>query len=292
MPELPEVETIARGLARRYPGKTMAGVRVKHADVLVQPLTPASLSRRVRDRRVERIGRFGKNVLIELEGELRLLANMGMTGRLVAADAPAAADFRHVAVAFTFRDAPDMLFDDMRRFGRIELHVAKSWVARAAEIGPDPFDARLDGGALHALTRKSITPIRNWLLDQRRIAGVGNIYASEALHRAGIHPARRARTLTRLEAGALLDELRFVLQAAIDARGTTMSDYRDAEGEAGDYWDQRLAYAREDEPCTRCGTPIRRVVISNRSAFFCPSCQPRSARAAAARRHAGPDVRG
>ena len=275
MPELPEVETIARGLAARYPGHTLSGAKVKHADVLVAPLTPASLSRRVKDRRIERIGRYGKNVLLELEGDLRMLANMGMTGRLVAADAPAAADFRHVAVRFAFRDAPDMLFDDMRRFGRIELHDAKSWAVRSAEIGPDPFDARFDGDALHAITRKSITPIRNWLLDQRRIAGVGNIYASEALHRAGVHPARRANTLTRAEAASLLAELRTVLQAAIDARGTTMSDYRDAEGEAGDYWDQRLAYGREGEPCVNCDEPIRRIVISNRSAFFCPVCQPR-----------------
>ena len=160
----------------------------------------------------------------------------------------------------------------------LELHDAASWQRRSAQIGVDPFDESFGPLDLHALTRRSVTPIRNWLLDQRRIAGVGNIYASEALHRAGIHPARRARTLTRAEAAALLAELRTVLRAAIDARGTTMSDYLDAEGEAGDYWDQRLAYAREDEPCTRCGTPIRRVVISNRSAFFCPSCQPRSRR--------------
>jgi formamidopyrimidine-DNA glycosylase len=163
----------------------------------------------------------------------------------------------------------------MRRFGRIELHDAKSWAVRSAEIGPDPFDARLDADSMHALTRKSITPIRNWLLDQKKIAGVGNIYASEALHRSGIHPSRRTRTLTRTESASLLEQLRLVLQAAIDARGTTMSDYRDAEGEEGDYWDSRLAYAREDEPCRTCGTAIRRVVISNRSAFFCPQCQPR-----------------
>jgi len=229
----------------------------------------------VKDRRIERISRYGKNVLIELSGEQRLLANMGMTGRLVPADVPGAAGFRHVAVRFTFRDAPDMLFDDMRRFGRIELHDTKSWASRSAEIGADPFDARLDDETMHALTRKSISPIRNWLLDQRRIAGVGNIYASEALHRAGIHPARRTRTLTRTESAALLAELRTVLQAAIDARGTTMSDYLDAEGEAGDYWDQRVAYAREGEPCLECGTPIERIVLSNRSAFFCRQCQPR-----------------
>ena len=132
MPELPEVETIARGLALRYPGRTMAGAKVKHADVLVAPLAPAALARRVKDRRVEEIGRYGKNVLIRLDGDVRLLANMGMTGRLVAADAPGAAALRHVAVRFTFRDAPDMLFDDMRRFGRIELHDAASWAERSA----------------------------------------------------------------------------------------------------------------------------------------------------------------
>lgn len=278
MPELPEVETIARGLAARYPGHVLAGARVKHADVLVAPLTAGGLGRRVKDRRVERIGRYGKNVLIELDGARRLLINLGMTGRLVPADSARAEELRHVAVRFAFRDAPDMLFDDVRRFGRIELHDETSWPTRAAAIGFDPFDPALDAATMHALTRKSVVPIRNWLLDQRRIAGVGNIYASEALFGARIHPSRRARTLTRAEAAALLAELRAVLAAAIGARGTTMSDYLDAEGEAGDYWDRRVAYAREDEPCPRCATPIRRLVLSNRSAFFCPECQPRSRR--------------
>ncbi|HUF12017.1 MAG TPA: bifunctional DNA-formamidopyrimidine glycosylase/DNA-(apurinic or apyrimidinic site) lyase [Longimicrobiales bacterium] len=278
MPELPEVETIARGLALRYPGRVLSGARVKHADMLAPPLTASKLGRRLKDRRIERVGRFGKNVLIEMDSELRLLINLGMTGRLVPADAAGAAALRHVAVAFTFRDAPDILFDDVRRFGRVELHDAASWETRAAQIGVDPFDPSFGPLDMHRLTKTSATPIRNWLLDQRRIAGVGNIYASEALFRARIHPARRARTLTRAEAGALLEELRTVLQTAIDARGTTMNDYLDAEGEAGDYWDQRLAYAREGEVCPRCETPIRRIVISNRSAFFCPFCQPRSGR--------------
>lgn len=280
MPELPEVETIARGLAERYPGRVLAGARVKHADILVAPLSAAGLARRVKGRRVERVGRYGKNVLIELDGARRLLVNLGMTGRLVPADAPRAAELRHVAVRFSFRDAPDLLFDDMRRFGRVELHDAATWPARAASIGFDPFDPALDARTMHGLTRKSITPIRNWLLDQRRIAGVGNIYASESLFRARIHPSRRARTLTRDEAAALLDELRAVLADAIGARGTTMSDYVDAEGEAGDYWDRRVAYAREDEPCPRCGHPIERLVLSNRSAYYCRQCQPRSRRRA------------
>lgn len=278
MPELPEVETIARGLAPRFEGRTLAGARVVHADVLADPLTPRRLASRLKGRRVERIGRHGKNVLFEIDGGLRMLINLGMTGRIVSAEAARAAGLRHTVVAFAFEDAGDMVFDDMRRFGRVELHDPASWRGRAAEIGPDPLDPALDALRVHAMTRRSITPIRNWLLDQRRLSGVGNIYASEALHRARIHPARRARTLTRAEVADLLRELRAVLQAAIDARGTTMSDYLDAEGGSGDYWSRRLVYAREDEPCGRCGTPIRRIVLSNRSAYLCPACQPRSRR--------------
>lgn len=273
MPELPEVETIARGLAGRYPDHVLTGARVKHADILVAPLTATGLGRRVKDRRVERIGRYGKNVLIELDGARRLLVNLGMTGRLVPADSPRAAELRHVAVHFTFRDAPDLLFDDMRRFGRVELHDATTWPTRAASIGFDPFDPALDARVLHGLTRKSITPIRNWLLDQRRIAGVGNIYASEALFRAGVRPTRRARTLTRRETSALRDHLRDVLNESIAQRGTTISDYRDAFGESGGFDTWLRVYDRAGEPCVTCGTPVKRIVLTNRSAFYCPQCQ-------------------
>ncbi|HEX7089900.1 MAG TPA: zinc finger domain-containing protein, partial [Longimicrobiales bacterium] len=137
----------------------------------------------------------------------------------------------------------------------------------------EPLSDELTAERLHALTRGSRVAIRNWLLDQSKLAGIGNIYANEALFRAGIRPTRRAGTLTRREAAALRDGLRAVLREAIAARGTTVNDYRDGTGEAGGFGPKLRVYGREGEPCPVCGTQIRRVVITNRSAFYCPRCQ-------------------
>lgn len=287
MPELPEVETIARGLADRLPGHEIRGVEVTHADVLAPPLTPPRLARRLKGRRIDDVRRHGKNVLLRLapaadaeaglaKDVLRMLINLGMTGRLVLDDSPAAAALRHIAVRFRLDDGA-LLYDDVRRFGRIELHDPESWAGRIETIGIDPMSDAFTAAALHALTSRSRTPIRTWLLDQRRIAGVGNIYASEALFRAGIHPARRASTLGGNEAVRLRDALRGVLEEAVEARGTTFSDYVDAAGETGGFAVRLQVYDREGEPCVRCATPIERTVITNRSAFLCPGCQPTQA---------------
>lgn len=273
MPELPEAETIVRDLAARVPGSTIVRVTVTHDDVLHRGLTPAALGRRLRNRGVTGVSRRGKNVVLELEGAHRLVINLGMTGRVVTSDAPRAGELRHVAVAFHLADGRAILYDDARRFGDIDLRDERGWAERDAELGVEPLSDAFTPELLHALTRASITPIRNWLLDQRRIAGVGNIYAIEALFRAGVRPTRRARTLTKRETAALRDTLRAVLQESIDARGTTISDYRDASGERGNF-DQRLrVYDREGLPCVTCGTAIRRVVLANRSAFYCRTCQ-------------------
>jgi formamidopyrimidine-DNA glycosylase len=273
VPELPEAETIVRDLRARVPGASILRVAVRHADVLHTGLTPALLNRRLTGRRITGVSRRGKNVVIEFQGELRLVINLGMTGRVVTSDAPRAGELRHVAVSFALDDGRAMLYDDARRFGDLDLRDAKGWTARDAELGLEPLSDAFTAERLHALTRTSSTPIRNWLLDQKRVAGVGNIYAVEALHRAGVRPTRRARTLTRREAAALRDSLRAVLQESIDARGTTISDYRDGSGERGNF-DQRLrAYGRDGLPCIECRSTIKRIVLSNRSAFYCPSCQ-------------------
>lgn len=296
MPELPEVETIARGLAERLPGRLLQGATVKHADVLAPPLTAADLDRRLAGRRIERVGRHGKNVLFTLafgaprgagrppqstprEAErtdepLRMLVNLGMTGRLVLAGMPAASSLGHVAVRFRMEEG-DLLYDDVRRFGRIELHEPASWAERIRTIGIDPMTDAFATEALHDLTSRSRTPIRTWLLDQRHVAGIGNIYASEALFRARVHPGVPARSLTQEDAGRLRHAIQEVLAEAIDARGTTFSDYRDATGEAGDFAMRLRVYDREGEPCLACGASIERAVITNRSAFFCPVCQQR-----------------
>jgi formamidopyrimidine-DNA glycosylase len=273
MPELPEAETIVRDLQARLPGSTVARVAVRHADVLRRGLSTAALDRRLRGRDVIGVSRRGKNVVLEFDGGFRLVINLGMTGRVVTSDAPRAGELRHVAVTLYLADGRAILYDDARRFGDLDLRDKAGWLERSAELGVEPLSDDFTAELLHALTRNSVTPIRNWLLDQRRVAGVGNIYAVEALFRAGIRPTRRARTLRRRETGALRETLRTVLQESIDARGTTISDYRDASGEPGGFGRRLMAYDRQGLPCVNCSSPIKRVVLSNRSAFYCPHCQ-------------------
>ncbi|HUG42131.1 MAG TPA: bifunctional DNA-formamidopyrimidine glycosylase/DNA-(apurinic or apyrimidinic site) lyase [Longimicrobiales bacterium] len=271
MPELPEAETIARGLAPRLSGATITDVVVHHDDVLAA--APAAFADSVRGRTLAGAGRRGKNVVLPFEDGARLVVNLGMTGRLVLSDAPRAAELRHVAVRLGLNDGRTLLYDDIRRFGLLELFEPAAWRARDAALGLEPLDDAFTAEALHAMTRRTRVPIRNFLLDQYSVAGVGNIYAVEALFRAGIRPTRRGRTLTRFETARLRDALREVLRLAIENRGTTFSDYRDASGEAGGFEPLLRVYGREGTPCTACGTAIKRRVLANRSAFYCPRCQ-------------------
>jgi len=273
MPELPEAETIARDLDRRVRGGIVAGVHVTRPDILAPGNSATKLARSLRGHRIERVGRRGKNVVVDFDGGLKLVVNLGMTGRLIASDAPRSAEMRHVAARIELDDGRSVLYDDARRFGRLDLRDASTWTVRDAELGIEPLSKDFTGERLFALTRGSIVPLRNWLLDQRRVAGVGNIYANEALFRARVRPTRRARFLTRVEAIRLRDGLHEVLSKAIQARGTTIDDYRDGEGESGGFQLRLQVYGRTGEPCFRCGTPIKRIVLTNRSAFYCPRCQ-------------------
>ena len=171
----------------------------------------------------------------------------------------------YVAVRFDLDDGQALLYDDVRRFGRLHVHDNESWTGQDAVLGAEPLGEHLSARSFHDLTQRSRTPIRNWLLDQRRIVGVGNIYANEALFRARIAPTRPANSLSRAEAGQLLTELREVLQEAITARGTTISDFRDEQGESGGFAPRLRVYGRAGEPCLNCGSTIERVVLSNRT---------------------------
>lgn len=273
MPELPEAETIALDLRRRIVHRAIAAVEVVRPDILAPGLTPDRLAAGLTGRRIDAVDRRAKNVLLVLDGGRRLLINLGMTGRLVVSDAPRAAELRHIAVRFGLDDGRALLYDDIRRFGRMELHTRESWIEREATFGVEPLAEAFTGKWLFERTRRSPTPIRTWLLDQRRVAGVGNIYANEALFRARVRPARAAGRLSPEEADRLCAAIRDVLREAIVARGTTLSDYRDAAGEAGGFEPLLRVYGREGGPCPVCGTPIKRVVITNRAAFFCPRCQ-------------------
>lgn len=274
MPELPEAETIVRGLRRSIVGERITRAEVLKPDVLREPrrrFTP-----RVRDHTIIAVDRRAKNVLIRLDGDRVLAVNLGMTGRLLPFDAPPRGRRRptHPAVRFRFESGGLLVFDDTRRFGTVECLSAEAWNARSASMGPEPLASSYRVSDMRLALQASRAPIRSWLLDQRRIAGVGNIYAAEALFIAGVHPARRARDLRSSEVQGLHGAVRQVLRRAIDAGGTTIRDYRNAEGGQGRYARRLHVYGREGEPCVRCSEPIVRIVFGNRAAFFCPRCQP------------------
>lgn len=278
MPELPEVETVRRHLARTIRRRPIATVRVS-GKKLREPVT-SSLARRLCGRTVLRVRRHGKYLLLDLDRDLTLLSHLGMSGRWLFHPEPPAPVLPHVHVQITFRDGSMLWFQDARRFGLVRL-VSTPRLGRdrsLALLGPDPIAHPPSGGALRALARGARVSVKSFLLDQRRIAGIGNIYASEILHRAGVDPRRRAGVLTLGEWEAIASQTGAVLREAIAGMGTTFSAYRTVSGEPGRYFDRLMVYDRGGEPCRRCGTPIRRIVQGQRSTFFCPVCQRRVAR--------------
>lgn len=270
MPELPEVETIVRDLDRMVSGATIAAAEVLRPD-LIRGSDEKTFERALRGRRIGGITRRAKNIVIDLNGE-RLIVNLGMTGRLLAV---AAGDPLpdYLGVRFQLDDGRHLLYRDVRRFGRLELLTAEEWDDRQTGLGIEPLGADFTPGLLYDLSRASRVAVKSWLMDQQRVVGVGNIYASEALFRAGIDPRKPARSLTRPRARKLRDAIQEVLREAIEFRGTTLLDYRDASGDEGGFAALLRVYDREAEPCRVCGTAIRRIVQGGRSTFFCPRCQ-------------------
>lgn len=272
MPELPEAETLVRGLRPLLAGRRLIRATVHRPDILGQPAR--RFRERVRDRRIRGVERRGKTVLLPLDDGV-IAVQLGMTGWLAPLGFPGITPPRPTHPSITFRlDRGRLVYDDVRRFGRVEVLTADEWRARSRALGPEPLADDFTPEGLHAALARSRSPLRSWLLDQRRIAGVGNIYACEACFRAGVHPARPARTLDAPRAAALHGAIREVLTEAIAAGGTTIRDYRDARGEAGTFARRLAVYGREGEPCVRCGTPVVRTVFGGRSAFWCPTCQP------------------
>lgn len=282
MPELPEAETIVRGLREVLPGRTIVGVEVVRPDVL--RTDPARFTADLRGRRIVDVARRGKNVVLGLDDGASLVVNLGMTGRLLPRTDPdgstepgGGSGPAHPAVRLRLSGGSRLVYDDVRRFGELRLLDTAAWRRWSERLGPEPLEEDFEPSLLSP--SPSRTPIRSWLLDQRRVAGIGNIYANEALHRAGLHPRRPVCSLTPPEAAALVSAVRSVLREAIEARGTTLRDYRDAEGREGDFAVRLRVYGREGGPCGRCGESILRTVFGGRSAFHCPSCQPWEGRA-------------
>jgi formamidopyrimidine-DNA glycosylase len=281
MPELPEVETIRGHLAPHVEGRRLDDVQIVDAR-WSRPLAPEELEHALRGRRVERLARRGKYLVWELDDEVYLLMHLRMTGTLLLDPAEPT---RHARVLLTLAEHR-LVFDDPRRFGTGELALGEE-ALRAffdARLGVEPLAREFTAEHLYALTRASRAPIKAFLLDQRKIAGVGNIYADEALFRARIHPLRPANRVTRAQAAALRDAVVESLMAGLAAKGATIDDFRDPYGVSGSFQDEFLVHLREDEPCPNCGTPVRKLRAAGRGTYVCETCQrrPRARRKAAA----------
>jgi formamidopyrimidine-DNA glycosylase len=275
MPELPEVETIVRGLAPRLAGRRIDGVWWSGQGLhLGRKVDLRGLRAVAVGHAVARVRRRGKYILIDVDGgdDQGIIVHLGMTGRL-RVQSVTAERAPHTHVVFPLGGGDELRFVDARRFGWVTPGRPMARDPALSALGPDPL-TELDAAALAAALSAARTPIKAFLLDQRRIAGLGNIYVAEALFRVGAHPATPARRLAR-RAPELLAAVREALEGGIARRGTTLRDYVDADGFAGDNAAALLVYGRAGEPCVRCGAEIRRRVDGGRATFFCPRCQRR-----------------
>ena len=264
MPELPEVETVVRSIGR-LKGRRIVTAEFRNLRVL-RGGDPDDMAARLQSRRIAGIKRYGKYILISLGNGAYLVVHLGMTGRLLLGGAPG----KHTHVILTL-DRGALLFDDSRQFGRFQLSAA--FPERIAKLGPEPLEVPFEDFTA-ALKRRKMR-IKSLLLNQDFLRGVGNIYADESLFRAGIHPLAIASRVRRDRARRLYDSLIAVLQEAIAAGGSSVSDYVDAEGREGFFQLSLRVYQRTGQPCVSCGTPIRRVLVTQRSSHFCPKCQKR-----------------
>jgi len=294
MPELPEVETVVRGLQKSVLGRKILSVWIGKSDFIDNPAEFFRLS----GQKIAAIERFGKFMLLRLtNGEesaaaetetvvavaesaasrerkayaASLLVHLGMTGQI----APSAADIpleKHTHVSLTLDDGRELRYTDARRFGRMAYLTADLLAKEIAGAGADPLEVGAAEFAERVRSRNA--RIKALLLDQSVFRGVGNIYADESLWRAKIHPARVGAKLSVKEVETLRRVLQVILNRAIVMRGSSISDFLDANGEPGEYQRHHRAYGREGKPCYRCRTPIRRVIVAGRSSYFCPKCQP------------------
>jgi formamidopyrimidine-DNA glycosylase len=274
MPELPEVETVVRGLRASLPGRTILDVRLGKTDFIDDPV---ALAETLPGTRIEEVKRLGKFISMRLtpaapaDGNLYLIIHLGMTGQLTVRE-PADPVRPHTHVFFSLDNGQELRYTDIRRFGRM-LIVPESQIdqfqdrlgAEPLEITPEEFRKRFSGRRAR---------VKAMLLDQSVLRGVGNIYADESLFRARIHPARIAASLTQEQIAVLYRAVREILTDAIRLRGSSVSDYVDCDGKKGEFQLRHRVYQREGKSCFRCKQKIRRVIVAGRSSHFCPRCQP------------------
>jgi formamidopyrimidine-DNA glycosylase len=275
VPELPEVEVIRRGLARKLVGQTIVGVQ--RSDKRLRRQTEARDLEALAGHTVTSLSRRGKYLVAHLDRGLNLLIHLGMTGHLFfqtnSSPIPP-----HTHLMFQLASGCQLVYQDVRRFGQIVLYRTGETPAALTQVGLEPWSRRLTAAWLHQKTARLKRPIKNFLLDGRIIAGIGNIYASEALFETGIHPQTPVGDMDLKGWEALLKSIRRILRRAIRAGGTTINSFADCEGHSGLFSVQLKVYGRAGEPCPVCRGPIARLVMAGRSTFFCPKCQPRKSR--------------
>jgi formamidopyrimidine-DNA glycosylase len=282
MPELPEVETVVRGLQAVLPGRRILEVRLGKTDFIEDP---AALETHLPGARIGAVKRYGKFLLFELESanandparELALLVHLGMTGQLVTGPADAHV-LPHTHVFFALDDGKELRYTDVRRFGSMQLLLDGAREKVLGSLGLDPLEMTEEQLAAAVHSRRA--RVKALLLDQRVLRGIGNIYADESLWRARIHPTRIGANLKRDEVHRLYRAVRDVLNEAIRLRGSSVSDYVDSEGRRGEFQLRHRVYQRNGKKCFRCGATIRRAIVAGRSSHFCPKCQraPRKGR--------------
>ena len=286
MPELPEVETMRRGLALELEGATVRDITILKPDILMDGTDPSDFAGQLRGRDIASVDRRGKNLLLRLSADEDravgvVLVQVRMTGRFAVApatdpDGVATASrlgWSHVAARIHLEDGRSVVYDDVRRLGGFRLLSAEAWQNRDAELGPEPLAADFTAEKLAAALAGGRGPIKNALLNQRKIVGIGNIYASEALHVARLSPTRPGVDLTDREVAELHGAIRQVLSEALAASGTSLKDYRAVNGQSGKYQDRLRVYDREGQPCRRCEGKICRLSQAGRSTYYCPGCQ-------------------
>ena len=276
MPELPEVETVCRTLRRSICGLSIHDVTILWPNT-IDPL-PADVFRdRIIGERIESVGRRAKLIVFRLESSTILSVHLRMTGLLHherASSACSSENQSHLRAAFQLNDGSRMAFYDARKFGRIRLYTSKDWRAASESFGPEPLDSSFTADKFHDMLRSRSRQLKPLLLDQRFIAGIGNIYADEALFRARLHPQKLSSTVSRRKSGNLHAALVEILTTAVENQGTTIRDYRPSRGATGQNQTMLRVYGAPDgAPCPRCGALLKKSQVGQRTTTYCPRCQ-------------------
>ncbi len=273
MPELPEVETIRGQLAPHLEGRTLEHVEIRDYRWTL-PVDPALVAVELTGARVEKLSRLGKYMVWELDQDRYLIVHLRMTGALLFNPDP---DTKHVSVVFDLDNGDRLVYTDPRRFGTGHLIFGREAkdAYLAKRLGVEPFTEQFTAEYLRDQARGRTAPVKAFILDQRRIAGIGNIYADEALHRAGVHPLRPAGQLTLAQWRRMKDAIEAALQAGIDSKGASIDDFKHVDGARGTFQDSFLVHTRAGEPCPDCGHEIRKLVVGGRGTYVCEHCQPR-----------------